>query len=130
MGVPRRRRRALPRRPRRPHFRPRGTALASDLAALPEPSMTASHAASIRADEPGLSRYDRMQRLFHWGMAAIILAAVALGLYCSFQVPGTQPRKFLLEIHKSLGTTAFALVLLRIAYRLAVGAPGYRRPLG
>ncbi len=74
-------------------------------------------------------RYDRLQRALHWGMAAIILVAVAIGFYCSLLTPGTPTRKALLEIHKSLGTTAFWLVLIRIGYRLIAGAPAYRRPL-
>ncbi len=78
----------------------------------------------------GTHRYDRVQRALHWLMAAIILAAVLIGLYCSFQVPGTPVRRALLEVHKSLGMTALVLVVIRIAYRLAVGAPPYDQPLG
>jgi cytochrome b561 len=74
--------------------------------------------------------YDRVQRLLHWSMAAIIVVAIAIGIYCGYQVPGTQPRKFLLDIHKSLGMTALALVAIRIGYRLFAGAPPYRKALG
>jgi cytochrome b561 len=74
--------------------------------------------------------YDRMQRAFHWGMAAIILAALLIGLYCSYQAPGTPLRRWLLEWHKSLGMTALALIGLRIAYRLATPTPPYAERMG
>ena len=38
--------------------------------------------------------YDRVQRAFHWGMAAVILAAMLIGLYCAYQVPGTPVRRY------------------------------------
>ena len=72
-----------------------------------------------------LPRYDRVQRMLHWTMAAIIIAAMVIGLYCAYQPPGQATRRFLLEWHKSLGMTALVLIVLRIAYRLAVAAPPY-----
>ncbi len=77
-----------------------------------------------------LPRYDRMQRALHWIMAVLILTALGIGLYCSFLTPGTPVRRFLLDIHKSLGMTALVLLALRIAYALIVGVPAYSRPLG
>lgn len=77
-----------------------------------------------------VARYDRVQRLLHWLMAAIILAAVAIGLYCSTQAPGTPVRRALLEVHKSLGMTALVLVVIRVGYRLFAGAPSHGRYLG
>lgn len=76
------------------------------------------------------TRYDRLQRSLHWLMALIIFTAIGIGLYCSWLVPGTPERQALLEIHKSLGLTALTLVVVRILWRLAVGAPAYVRPLG
>jgi cytochrome b561 len=69
------------------------------------------------------AQYDRIQRAFHWTMAAIILAALLLGLWASFLKPGTPVRQAILEIHKSLGITAFLLALPRIAYRMLSKAP-------
>ncbi len=94
---------------------------AADMSAIPNPPVTAQSATH---------RYDSVQRGLHWLMAVIILIAVAIGLYCSFQVPGTPVRKALLEIHKSLGMTALVLIVFRIAYRIYAGAPAYSRPLG
>jgi cytochrome b561 len=63
--------------------------------------------------------YDPVLRAIHWLTAALFLPALLIGLYCSFQTPGTSPRRELLEIHKSLGMTIFCLALIRLAYRLA-----------
>ncbi len=79
---------------------------------------------------PPIPHYDRVQRLFHWSMAAIVLTALVIGLYCSYQVPGTPVRRYLLEWHKSLGLTALALIGFRIAYRLASETPPYAERLG
>lgn len=74
--------------------------------------------------------YDRAQRLFHWAMAGIILAAIGLGIYASYLPAGTSPRRELLDLHKSLGMSAAVLLVLRLAYRLHAGEPPYRQPLG
>lgn len=74
--------------------------------------------------------YDGVQRAFHWSMAAIILVALILGLYCSFMVTGTPLRRSLLEWHKSLGLTALMLICFRIAYRLTIRTPPYAEPIG
>lgn len=73
-------------------------------------------------------RYDFTARTLHWAMAAIIFAAIALGIYTSYLPPGTGPRPALLDIHKSLGLTALVLIVFRIVYRLARGEPPYREP--
>jgi cytochrome b561 len=83
--------------------------------------------APASADVP---RYDRAARWFHWVTAALILTALPIGLYCSFLVPGTPDRRFLLEIHKSLGLTALWVIAFRVLYRLCISAPPYERPLG
>jgi len=79
---------------------------------------------------PRENRYDALQRALHWTMAIVIVLAVAIGLYCSFLTPGTPERRYLLDIHKSLGMTALVLLAIRIVYRLIKGAPAYREPLG
>jgi len=63
--------------------------------------------------------YDPVLRAVHWLTAALFLPALLIGLYCSFQQPGTSPRRELLEIHKSLGMTIFCIALFRIVYRLS-----------
>ena len=68
-------------------------------------------------------RYHWVQRLVHWLMAIVIIAALAIGLYCSYLVPGSAERQFLLDIHKSLGMTALVLIVLRIPLRAMLGEP-------
>ena len=63
-------------------------------------------------------------------MAAIILAAIALGVVATFLPRGVSPRVEILTIHKSLGMTALVLIVLRVAWRLFVGAPPYSAALG
>ncbi len=69
--------------------------------------------------------YDRAQRTFHWLMAALILLAIPLGLAAWRLPPQTSARVALLFVHKSLGMTVLVLVVLRLAYRAAAGAPPY-----
>ena len=73
--------------------------------------------------------YPAPLRALHWLMAAIIFAALALGVWSRY-LPRAPLREDLLMIHKSLGVTALALVALRVAVRLATAAPPYRPPLG
>ncbi len=70
-------------------------------------------------------RYSRAQRLLHWTMALIILPALAIGLYCSY-LGHTPEREFLMTIHKSLGMTALALLVLRIPVRAYRGEPDWQ----
>lgn len=73
--------------------------------------------------------YEPVQRLLHWIMAAVILAAIAIGLY-AVGLPKDDPSKgALFVIHKSLGMTALLLVVARIVLRILKGAPAYRAPL-
>jgi cytochrome b561 len=75
-------------------------------------------------------RFDQVQRWLHWIMAALILVAIALGAISSFLPAGHQPRQGILEMHKSLGFTILALLIVRVAWRLVAGEPLYREPLG
>jgi cytochrome b561 len=74
-------------------------------------------------------QFDRLQRWLHWTMAGLIFAAIGLGVASAFLPVGQQPRKGLLEIHKSLGFTILALLMVRLAWRLWTGEPPYRVPL-
>jgi cytochrome b561 len=94
------------------------------------PTMTTGDTITADSQAAAVPHYDGVQRLFHWSMAAIVITALLIGLYCSYQVPGTPVRRYLLEWHKSLGMTALALIGLRIAYRLATTAPPYVERLG
>lgn len=56
--------------------------------------------------------------LFHWGMAALVIGLLGLGLYMSGQEPS--PAVFKLYFwHKSLGVAVLVLVAARLAWRLS-----------
>ncbi|SCB44957.1 cytochrome b [Rhizobium lusitanum] len=80
------------------------------------------------SDTPTL-RYRPSQRILHWTMAIVIISALGLGLYCSYLVPGSALRRGLLDVHKSLGMTALALIAIRLPLRFSFGEPAYRQPL-
>src|SRR5438046_3510721 len=61
-------------------------------------------------------------KLFHWVMAALILAQIALGVMAaSWRVSPTKLELFFW--HKSTGVLILALVALRLLWRLANPAP-------
>lgn len=66
------------------------------------------------------------QRILHWTMALVIFCALGLGLYCSYLGRGSPERQFLMDLHKSLGMTALALIAIRIPVRAAAEEPGWR----
>ena len=75
-------------------------------------------------------RYDRVQRILHWLIAVVILSMIAIGLYMvqlpkEWELPPGQEsvRAFWFLLHKSLGITAAALILVRIGWRLTHKAP-------
>jgi len=74
--------------------------------------------------------HNRALRWLHWSMAVLIFIAIGLGVAAAYLPAGQQPRQGLLEIHKSLGFTILALVLVRLAWRMFHAEPPYRRPLG
>jgi len=81
-------------------------------------------------------RYGVIALLLHWGMAIVLLALAALGLYM-VALPDAgydQTKITLILAHKSLGMVAFALALARIAWRtvnalpaLASGLPAWQQ---
>lgn len=86
-------------------------------------------ATTAPTDDAQTTRYRPSQRILHWLMAIVIISALVIGLYCSYLVPGTALRRFLLDVHKSLGMTALILIAIRLPLRLSLGEPAYQRPL-
>lgn len=77
-----------------------------------------------------VARYDRVQILLHWLIAATILCMIAIGLFMvqlpkeSELPPGEESvRAFWFLLHKSLGMTVAILILLRVGWRLTHKAP-------
>jgi cytochrome b561 len=77
-----------------------------------------------------LGRYDRVQVVLHWLIAALILFMIGLGLYMvglpkqSELPPGEESvRAFYFLLHKSMGITVGVLVLVRLFWRAGHAAP-------
>ncbi|MFT4013737.1 MAG: cytochrome b/b6 domain-containing protein [Paracoccus sp. (in: a-proteobacteria)] len=74
--------------------------------------------------------YGALARLFHWSIAALILAAIGLGLYAGSLPGGTQEQLqhifATFSVHKTVGVAALVLALLRILWTLTQPRP---RPL-
>ena len=73
--------------------------------------------------------YDPGLRTLHWLMAALIFVALPLGVWGS-GCRAEKQRSEILFVHKSIGVTVLWLVVLRIVWRIIVGAPAYVEPLG
>ena len=68
-----------------------------------------NHEAFIRYSGPAVA--------LHWVVAALVVAAAGLGLYMA-DLPETAPgREPLFGVHRSLGVTVFALLVVRAAWR-------------
>lgn len=77
----------------------------------------------MSATQPVL-RYHPLLRLLHWLTALLILGMFIAGGWIVYFDPGDGPfKETLYFLHESTGMTIWVLVLLRIAVRLATGAP-------
>src|SRR5262245_7759079 len=69
----------------------------------------------------GHRRFTPLQRLFHWLMAACILAMLFIGVG---MVSTVMPKYLtLVSIHKPLGIAILVLAIVRLGLRLRYGAP-------
>ncbi len=69
------------------------------------------------------ARYDRIARLLHWLVAALVLLQFATGWGWGFFERGTDPRFYLFRTHLVAGYAVLALAVLRIGWRLTHAAP-------
>ena len=67
-------------------------------------------------------RWGATSQLLHWTIAVLILSIGAVGLVMG-ELPRSPKWFWVYTLHKSLGLTVLALVLVRIAWRLSAGAP-------
>ena len=67
-------------------------------------------------------RWGGISQLLHWTIAVLILSIGAVGLVMG-ELPRSPKWFWVYTLHKSLGLTVLALVLVRIAWRLYAGAP-------
>ena len=68
-------------------------------------------------------------RLLHWGMAALILFQIGLGVWMTNAVEDISRQFALYQLHKSWGFVIFALALVRIVWRLTHPAPEMPRDM-
>lgn len=68
---------------------------------------------NLRNTEHG---YGPVARALHWWMALIMIGLIGLGIYMTSQPDGDVKWR-LYDLHKSLGTLIFLLVLLRLLWR-------------
>jgi cytochrome b561 len=67
-------------------------------------------------------RYGAVAQTLHWLIAALVVTMFGLGWYMS-DLPLGQRKFDLYQLHKSLGLTIFALVLVRLVWRLGHAPP-------
>jgi len=59
-------------------------------------------------------RYGRVSRLLHWTIAILFLALIPMGIFTSIIPEGTAYRLEYYVVHKTIGVTVLALVLVRL----------------
>ena len=67
-------------------------------------------------------RWGAVSQSLHWLIVVLVLAMATLGLVM-VDLPNTPSTARLYALHKSIGLTILALMLLRLAWRLHAGAP-------
>jgi len=80
--------------------------------------------------DTNVTRYNRVQIILHWLIAAIIFAMIGLGLFMielpkESELPAGEEsvRAFYFLLHKSMGLTVAMLIVLRVVWRLTHKAP-------
>lgn len=61
-------------------------------------------------------RYGRVSRLLHWTTAGLFLSLIPIGIFASMIPEGTEYRNAYYVVHKTIGVTAFLLLLIRLAW--------------
>jgi len=87
------------------------------------PGMTGKHSYYPRQMELA-SRYTRVAVVLHWVIAIVVLLQVPLGWWMQEipkQPPG--PRAEMFNLHKSIGLTVLALMIVRLAWRIGHKPP-------
>lgn len=66
--------------------------------------------------------YGTISKAFHWGMAALVLAMLGIGFFMG-GMPASLTKLKTYNLHKSLGVTVLALVVLRMLWHLYAPRP-------
>lgn len=70
----------------------------------------------MTADSRIADRWGGISRTFHWGMLALFIVILPLGLYMA-DLPISRQKLKLYALHKSIGLTLLALAALRLLWR-------------
>ena len=63
-----------------------------------------------------IDRYGRVSRVLHWSIAILFLALIPMGIFASIIPEGTAYRVEYYVVHKTIGVTVLALVLIRLIW--------------
>jgi len=74
--------------------------------------------------------YDRVSKILHWLVAALVLVQFATGWSWGYFERGSEPRFYLFRTHLFSGYAILALAVLRIGWRLKHPAPPLSAGLG
>ncbi len=77
----------------------------------------------------GSDEFGLVTRVIHWVMAALVLGMIALGLRITSMEPGLS-NLWLYGLHKTIGITLLALVLLRLLWHVISPPPSPIGPAG
>jgi len=69
-----------------------------------------------------VERYTTVARVLHWTMAALVLMAIPVG-FVLLSLPPGRLQNTLFDLHRSTGVLLFALVVVRLAWRLTHPPP-------
>jgi cytochrome b561 len=70
-----------------------------------------------------VARYDAVAMALHWLLALALIGQILLGFYLQEIPRGVPARSWWVNLHKSTGLVLFALILLRLGWRLAHPPP-------
>jgi cytochrome b561 len=74
-------------------------------------------------------RYTGVAILLHWLIAILVFVLIGLGWYMVDIPKNTPERSYFYNLHKSIGLTTFAFIVVRIAWRVAHTPPALPRTL-
>jgi cytochrome b561 len=70
----------------------------------------------------GLPRYNPVSQALHWLTAAFVFAVLPLA-WVAISLPNGEAKGSMFVLHKSVGLTIFAIVVIRIVWRMIYPAP-------
>ncbi len=73
--------------------------------------------------------YGSVAKLLHWVMALMILGLIGLGLYMTSE-PDGDPKWALYDLHKTIGSGVFVLLVVRVVWRKISPPPGMPVTMG